>query len=652
MNVRPELLLLTRDRELASRMSAAASAVARVESAESPEELEPRLSTLHSPAVFLDLRRPEHEEVLAYYLSHPRRPVVVAVAAGSSEPARRAVALGALAVLDPQAGGEQIERLVRLSISHAALLREVLDLRSRVNPARPEPVAAPVPASLFGLLRSRPNFDGVQEAMQSALDSLCASTGLARAGVFVREDSSGPFRPIASFSPVRGESRLTYSPVHPLPLLLENGGAAILRSRLEAIGNPDARRDVLAALDATGSEILFPLFARQGMLGWLYAGRFANGRPFLTEDLDSLTAAAAYLAQILAQATDRIRRDRHLEFARAVGEILPAGLVCIDGGGIVRFLNPEAGRLLLVQPADIVGGPVESIGGWLAGLLRDGLAGQGDRVIMEPRNPELRHLQIFIRQLPDSAGAVALLLDRSEEAALRSHRDQQDETAFWRDLASGMSHEIRNPLTAVRLFTQLLPERRLDPDFCEEASRQVGASVAKLVQILETIDQFANPPEPRFGPVALKAVVTHACKQANTVIAQPVIQIRLSDELEGAMIKADAPSMEESLAQLLINGLEAVSGVAEPHVEIAARAAALPGGRSAVMLSVKDNGRGIPADLLERVFSPFHTTKVRGMGLGLPHARRTIRAHQGSLILESGKHGTQIHVLVPLHAGS
>ena len=63
MNARPELLLLTRDRELANRMSAAASAVARVESAESPEELEPRLSTLHSPALFLDLRRPEHERV-------------------------------------------------------------------------------------------------------------------------------------------------------------------------------------------------------------------------------------------------------------------------------------------------------------------------------------------------------------------------------------------------------------------------------------------------------------------------------------------------------------------------------------------------------------------------------------------------------------
>ena len=560
--------------------------------------------------------------------------------------------MGALAVLDPQAGAEHIERLVRLAVSHASLQREVLDLRSRVHPARSEPVAAPVPASLFGLLRARPNFEGVREAMQSALDSLCASTGLARAGVFVREDPGGPFRPVASFSPVRGESRLSYSPVHPLPLQLENGGAAILRSRLDAIGSAESRRDVLAALDATGSDMLFPLFARQGMIGWIYAGRFANGRAFLAEDIDSLTAAAAYLAQILAQATERIQRDRHLEFARSVGGVLPAGLVCIDAAGLVQFINPEAGRLLLVQPSEVLGRPVEAVGGWLAGLLRDGLAGQGDRVIMEPRNPELRHLQVFIRQLPASAGAVGMLLDRSEEAAIRSHRDQQEETAFWRDLASGMSHEIRNPLTAVRLFTQLLPERRLDPEFCEEASRQVGASVAKLVQILETIDQFANPPEPRFGPVALKAVLSHACKQANAVLARPAIHMRVADELQDALIKADAPSMEESLAQLLINALEAASGILDPYVEIAARPTALPGGRDAVMLSVTDNGPGIPAELLERVFSPFHTTKVKGLGLGLPHARRTVRAHQGTLILESGKHGTQVHVLIPLHGSS
>ena len=77
MNTRPELLLLTRDGEFASRLAAAAAVVARVESAEHPEELEPRLSTLHSPALFLDLRRPDHEDVLAYYLAHPRRPVVV-----------------------------------------------------------------------------------------------------------------------------------------------------------------------------------------------------------------------------------------------------------------------------------------------------------------------------------------------------------------------------------------------------------------------------------------------------------------------------------------------------------------------------------------------------------------------------------------------
>ncbi|MFO1491868.1 MAG: hypothetical protein U1F77_14645, partial [Kiritimatiellia bacterium] len=161
MNNRSELLLLTRDAEFAGRLCAAASATARVESAESPEELEPRLATLHSPALFLDLRRPEHEDILAYYLAHPRRPVVVAVAVAASEPARRAVGMGALDVLDPQAGAEQIQRLVLLSISHAALLREVLDLRCQIQPARPEPVAAPTPASLFGLLRSRPNFDGV-----------------------------------------------------------------------------------------------------------------------------------------------------------------------------------------------------------------------------------------------------------------------------------------------------------------------------------------------------------------------------------------------------------------------------------------------------------------------------------------------------------
>jgi polar amino acid transport system substrate-binding protein len=239
-------------------------------------------------------------------------------------------------------------------------------------------------------------------------------------------------------------------------------------------------------------------------------------------------------------------------------------------------------------------------------------------------------------------------VDRTQEESLRLHRGQREETQFWKDLAGGISHEIRNPLTAIRLFAQLLPERHTDPEFREQAAAQMLGSVEKFTRILETIDQFANPPEPRFVAVLLKTLVQRATNRVEEQFAKRRVEIRIDPELTTAQALVDAPSMEEALFQILLNAAEATASVREPGYGLIVRPTLLPGTRPAALITVWDNGPGLTLEQQERVFSPFYSTKVQGMGLGLPFARRAMRAHQGLLELESDPTGTRVHFSVPL----
>lgn len=648
MKTLPELLLLTRDEGLPVRLRAVVSPFARLECAASPAELEAVLATLPCPVLFLDLRRPDLEETLDYYLDHPRQPVLVALAADDSEPARLAAQRGVLAVLDPAAGATDLLRVARMAVAHAALLREVQEVRALSGASRPAPGPVRPPVALAGFLRSPPHGGGLAESMQAAVEALCASTGLARAGVFVQEDSGRPFTHLASCRAMRGARRLSYSGLHPLPLLLEQGGAAVVRAQLAEPRTAADHRVLLAALDATGADLLFPLFAGDGMPGWLYAGRFADGRACAPEDLDALAAAAAHLAHLLGLALERHGRTLRPDFAAAAGLVLPAGVVCVDRDAVVRWLNPEAARLLGLRPEEAVDQPVARLGGWIASHLLDALDGKAEPVLVHHPGPGGTLVDLSVRLLPGGTGAAALLLDRTAEASHREHRERDEEAAFWRDLAGGLSHEIRNPLTAVRLIGQLLPERHDDPEFREHARVRIEASVTQLARVLETIDRFARPPRADFAPTRLRSLLDRAADQARALTGRPRAEIRVESGLDEASLSADGAALSEALAQLLVNAFEATDGQAGARVTLEAHPSALDDDTPAVLLTIADNGPGIPPGLRERVFSPFHTSKARGLGLGLPTARRTVQAHGGTLEIESTVPGTRVHVRLPL----
>ncbi|MEI8243347.1 MAG: ATP-binding protein [bacterium] len=243
---------------------------------------------------------------------------------------------------------------------------------------------------------------------------------------------------------------------------------------------------------------------------------------------------------------------------------------------------------------------------------------------------------------------LALLTDVTRERLLHEQQEEVDRHAFWNDLAAAMSHEVRNPLVAISTFAQLLPERYEDAEFREQFHEIVTGEVKRLNAIIAQINAFAHPPVTVFRPVAPAQLVEQARLQAARLLPgenRPRLECHLDPELPE--LQADEHALAQSLAHLLVNAQEAVQGRTGAQVSLHVRRA----GADHIAFAVSDNGPGIAGGVHDRIFSPFGTTKPRGLGLGLPLARRAVVDHGGRIDVDSTPNGTTVTVTLPLEGG-
>jgi nitrogen-specific signal transduction histidine kinase len=224
-----------------------------------------------------------------------------------------------------------------------------------------------------------------------------------------------------------------------------------------------------------------------------------------------------------------------------------------------------------------------------------------------------------------------------------------DRATFWTDLAASMSHEVRNPLVAIKTFAQLLPERFEDADFRKDFNEIVVQEIDRLDQIITQINNFAHPAELQLKPIDLHAPVKRALEIARERFAtngDVTVETSLPNDLPKVM--GDATALAEAFAHLVANAAEAISEQDKPRITLSAKPIRDGNRASGVIVTVRDNGRGIAPELKEKIFSPFCTTKPRGMGLGLPIVKRTVFDHHGRVDVDSSDSGTLVSVMLPI----
>ncbi|GAB5046177.1 ATP-binding protein [Thermodesulfovibrio sp. TK110] len=207
-------------------------------------------------------------------------------------------------------------------------------------------------------------------------------------------------------------------------------------------------------------------------------------------------------------------------------------------------------------------------------------------------------------------------------------------------LATGVAHELNNPLNNIYISVQILQkELKEPPPFINEILNDISHETARVKRIIEDLLEFARGKEPVFKKVRIKDIIF---KASNSIIKQRNFKnIDLKEIPEEIVINADPDQLERVFLNLFENAIDAMPEDGEIKLKVLKK-------NDFVEISVSDTGTGIPADKLEKIFEPFFTTKNKGTGLGLAIVYNIIQKHNGKIFVESteGK-GTIFRILLP-----
>lgn len=215
------------------------------------------------------------------------------------------------------------------------------------------------------------------------------------------------------------------------------------------------------------------------------------------------------------------------------------------------------------------------------------------------------------------------MIDQLEESAVKLAQSEREQA--WREMAKQVAHEIKNPLTPMRLSVQSF-QRRFNP-MDADAKEQIADFSQTIIQQIDTMSSiasafsdFAKMPTAKKEALNVVEVVKHAVE----IFTEPYISF-FSEE-KAILMNLDKTQLTRVITNLVTNANQALTNTENPKIEIKIKDRA-----DSVVISVADNGKGITDDVKDKVFEPKFTTKSSGMGLGLPMVKNIIEAYGGNI---------------------
>ncbi len=268
--------------------------------------------------------------------------------------------------------------------------------------------------------------------------------------------------------------------------------------------------------------------------------------------------------------------------------------------------------------------------------------GQGDltaSVSFAKRNDEIgdlgRNFNLMVQQLRDSREEI--------EHLHRTQMSRAEHFATLGELATGLAHEIRNPLAGIAGVIEIVGRDLPASSPAKAVVKDVREEIAQINRILTDLLGTARPRASEMRQSNLNTTVEHAVMLARQQVLSKPIQIEFTSSADLLEVEHDSDQMHQVLLNLLLNSVQAIEGSGMVRVAVLAK------DDEDAVITVSDTGRGIPAEHLPNIFRPFFTTKGNGTGLGLSLARRIVEEHHGHIEVSSkpGK-GTTFSVMLPM----
>src|SRR5947209_746240 len=223
------------------------------------------------------------------------------------------------------------------------------------------------------------------------------------------------------------------------------------------------------------------------------------------------------------------------------------------------------------------------------------------------------------------------IIEKVEEVAARLQQQQRELTraeqlSAMGQLAAGVAHEVRNPLTAIKLLVEAGLRSRRPRPLGEEDLRIIHREVARLERTVQGFLDFARLPSSERAPCDLRGVLEQARELVRVRAREQSVELLASAPPEPVLAVVDRMQLGIVLVNLFLNALDAMPNGGRLEATLAE-----PGEDGTIRLTVADSGAGIPPEMLDKLFRPFVTTKPHGTGLGLSISARILEEHGGSI---------------------
>lgn len=242
----------------------------------------------------------------------------------------------------------------------------------------------------------------------------------------------------------------------------------------------------------------------------------------------------------------------------------------------------------------------------------------------------------------DSLGALLTLHDNDSIRQIETELEVSRRLADLGRLTSGVGHEVKNPINAIVVHLELLREKLARHD--SSAERHVDViqnEIRRLDRVVQTLIDFSRPVELDLVMHDLRSVVTSVITLAEPDLEQRSVHVVSKMPDSPVPVRVDADLIQQAVLNVLLNGAQAMANGGELHVELRQNA-------HEASLRIRDQGCGIPADILDRIFNLYFTTKRDGTGIGLAMTYRILQLHNGSIQVESEMDiGTQFTLRLP-----
>ena len=659
-------VLYTQDPDLLRRINAYLRASSQVRHVADADRLGSVLEQASPALLVVDLRAIGSRDLIEQTQSESPDVLIIALGTPRSDPLRDVEQSGIYAAEDIDIERRPFQGLLRRAFAHLQLMEENRDLKEVTG------AAAPVVSrrgsrqadedrgesrgdfSLMRFPRVFRRFDNVDVLLSSVVEGVADAANVTRVGIFSKGRQADTYKFRAGLRCLAETRELEFHARDGLARWFERNAHAVSRASLTRMTDQKERTLMRRALDSFGAQAIVPLYGRdpERVRGWMFFGHRSTGEEFDNHDLRGLMVLAEHVSTVLDNALLYEEAALQKTLAETLLKTIPPGIVATDLEGVVRWFNPRAQEILGVGGDDVLDKPIESAGSRLAGIIREALDSEAATLAQEWIDSGTRRsISVETRRLENngaSLGVVAVVNDLTAEESVREKESLGDRAAFWSDLAASMSHEIRNPLVAIKTFAQLLPERFDDADFRQEFNQIVVKEVDRLDKIITQINSFAHPPDLTFESIDVRNPLKKAIEIAREryhLNGDVAVETSLPQDLPRVM--GDEAALTEAFAHLVANAAESLSGRTKARITLSAKPVRQGKKATGVVVTVRDNGRGIAPEMKEKIFSPFCTTKARGMGLGLPIVKRTVFDHNGRVDIDSTSHGTLVSVMLP-----